>query len=57
MKNRNYPTTDDMIVIIAAARRDRARLMKVLFRKGLRALKSRFAHGVALPTPHKVSHA
>jgi hypothetical protein len=57
MKNRNYPSSDEMIIIVATARRNRARMMKVLFRKGLRALKSRLAHGIALPTGQRVSHA
>jgi hypothetical protein len=55
MKNRNY--SDDMIALMLAARRKRARYMRVLFRKAIRALKSRVAHGFALPTGHRVSHA
>ena len=54
MKNRNH--SDDMIVLMLAARRRRARTMKVMFRKGIRALKS-LARGIALPTGHRVSHA
>ena len=55
MKNRNH--SDEIIVLMLAARRNRARYLKVMFRKGLRALKSRFAHGIALPTPRRMSHA
>jgi len=55
MKNRNC--SDDIILLMLAARRNRARHMKVLFRKGIRALKSRLARGFTLPTGHRVSHA
>ena len=55
MKNGNY--SDDMIVLMLAARRNRARYMRVMFRKGARALKSRVAQWFALPTGHRVSHA
>ena len=54
MKNRNR--SDEVIVLMFAARRNRARYMKILFRKGVRAL-SRLAHGITLPTGHRVSHA
>jgi len=51
------PMPEEMMSLKAAARRARARWMKVILLRGVRALKSRLAHGVALPTPSKVSHA
>jgi len=56
MKNRNQPVPGDLAATIAAARRKRARYIKVLFRLAVRAVKSRIAHPV-LPTDHRVSHA
>ena len=60
MSNRiqfHYPTPEQMTALTAAAHRNRARLMKVIMLKGVRALKSRFAHAVALPSGNRVSHA
>ena len=60
MSNRNefrMPTPYEMEALKAAAHRARARHMKVLFRLAVRAVKSRIAHGFALPTGHRVSHA
>jgi hypothetical protein len=52
-----YPTPPEMAALTAAAHRNRARLMKVIFLKGARALKWKFAHVVALPSGNRVSHA
>jgi hypothetical protein len=57
MSNRKFSATDDFVVIDAAARRNRARMMKVLFRKGVRALKLGFAHLATPATGSRVSHA
>jgi hypothetical protein len=57
MSNRKFSATDDFVVILAAARRNRARMMKVLFRRGVRALKFRFAQIGAAPAGNRVSHA
>ena len=59
MSNRSQfrmPTPDEMRALNVAAHRARARHMKILFRKSIRAL-SRLARGIALPTGHRVSHA
>ena len=57
MSNRKFSATDDFVVIVAAARRNRTRMIRVLFRKGVRALKFRFAHLGAVPAGNRVSHA
>jgi hypothetical protein len=51
------PTPYEMEALKVAAHRARARQMKLLFRLGVRAVKSRFARVFALPTGHRVSHA
>lgn len=60
MSNRiqfHYPTPQEMAELTAAAHRNRARLMKAIMLKGVRVLKSRFAHAAALPSGNRVSHA
>jgi len=52
-----YPAPDEMSALIAAAHRARARHMKLLFRRGVRALKSFAAHFAAVPVAKRVSHA
>jgi len=56
MSNRKF-ATDDIAVILIAARRNRARMMRVLFRKGVRALKLRLGHLTTMPSGNRVSHA
>jgi len=51
------PTPDEMTALKVAAHRARARWMKAILMKGVRALKGRAVHGIALPTGRKVSHA
>jgi hypothetical protein len=51
------PTPDEMTALRAAAHRARARLMKVILQKAVRALKWRLAHAAAATTPKRVSHA
>ena len=51
------PTPDEMTALKTAAQRARARWMKVILLKGVRALKWRLAHAAAATTPNRVSHA
>jgi hypothetical protein len=53
----HYPTPEEMNALKAAAHRARARHMKLLFRRGVRALKSFAAHFAAVPVAKRVSHA
>jgi hypothetical protein len=55
MKQLRYPTPDEMIALTTAARRRRARMLGVLVRLGVRALKSRLA--LADPAEKSLSHA
>ncbi len=60
MTDRNpfrYPTPGEMTALTIAAQRNRARWMKVLFRLGIRAAKSRIAHLAAVPAADRISHA
>jgi len=60
MSNRRQlqmPTPDEMTALKAAAQRARARWMKAILIRGVRALKSQSARDITVPTPHKVSHA
>jgi hypothetical protein len=52
-----YPTPEEMDALKAAAHRARARHMKLLFRRGVRALKSFAARFAAVPVAKRVSHA
>lgn len=52
-----YPTPEEMGVLNAAAHRARARHMKLLFRLGVRALKSFAARFAAVPVAKRMSHA
>jgi hypothetical protein len=51
------PTPDEMTALKAAAHRARARWMKVILLRGVRALKWRLAHVSAVSAPSRVSHA
>jgi hypothetical protein len=53
----HYPTPDEMIALTAAARRNRSRQVRLMFRKAARALRLRFAHITAVPAGNRVSHA
>lgn len=52
-----YPTPEEMTALTIAAHRNRARWMKVLFRLGVRVVKSRIAHLDAVPATKGMSHA
>jgi hypothetical protein len=52
-----YPTPEEMGALNAAAHRARARHMKLLFRRSVRALRSLAAHFAAMPVAKRVSHA
>lgn len=52
-----YPTPEEMEALKAAAHRARARHMKLLFHRGVRALKSFAAQFAATPAAKRVSHA
>jgi hypothetical protein len=52
-----YPTPEEMGALNAAAHRARARHMKLLFRRSVRALKWFAAHFAAIPVAKRVSHA
>ena len=52
-----YPTMDEMAALEAAARRNRSRMLRVIFQKGVRALKWKLAHFFAVSAPRRVSHA
>lgn len=56
-KEFRMPTPDEMTALKAAAHRARARWMKLILLKGVRALKWRLAHLAASSTPNRVSHA
>ena len=51
------PTPDEMSALKIAAQRARARWMKVILQKAVRALKWRLVHTAAATTPNRVSHA
>jgi hypothetical protein len=51
------PTPEEMMALKAEAHRSRARWMKVILLRGVRALKWRLAHFSAATTPSRVSHA
>jgi hypothetical protein len=51
------PTPYEMEALRAAAHRNRARWMKVILQRGVRALKWRVAHVSAASAPSRVSHA
>ena len=53
----HFPAPEEMAALTVAARRNRARLMRAIMLKGVRALKSRIAHTAALPSGNRVSHA
>ncbi|HKW39141.1 MAG TPA: hypothetical protein VJO54_15185 [Burkholderiales bacterium] len=60
MTDRNqfhYPTPQEMIELEAAAKRARARQIRLMFRKAVRALRLRIAHITAVPAGNRVSHA
>jgi len=52
-----YPTPDEMIAITAAAHRNRARQIRLMFRRGTRFVKQGLAHLATVPAPKRVSHA
>jgi hypothetical protein len=52
-----YPTPEEMDALKVAAHRARARHMKLLFRRGVRALKSFAAQFAATPVAKRMSHA
>ncbi|HUL93152.1 MAG TPA: hypothetical protein VLV56_12445 [Burkholderiales bacterium] len=59
MTDRNtlrYPTPEETTALIAAAHRARLRFIRLLFRLGVRAVKSRLAH-LAMPAARRLSHA
>jgi hypothetical protein len=56
-KQFRFPTPEEMRALDVAAHRARARQMKLLLRKGTRALKRCIAHLAAFPVPKKLSHA
>ena len=51
------PMPEEMLALKAAAHRARARWMKVILLRGVRALTSRLGHAAAATTPRRVSHA
>jgi len=51
------PTPQEMMALKSAAHRARARWMKVILLRGVRALKVRVAHVSAVSAPSRVSHA
>jgi hypothetical protein len=53
----HYPAPDEMSALIAAAHRTRARMMRVLVRLGVRAVKSLVLRLTAVPVAKRVSHA
>jgi hypothetical protein len=53
----HYPTPEEMRALNAAAHRARARHMKLLYLRGVRALKSLAARFAAVPVAKRVSHA
>ena len=59
MKNQlsSYPSPEEMSTLTAAAHRARARQMKLLLLKGVRAVKSLTARVTAEPVGKRVSHA
>ena len=59
MKNQlfRYPSPEEMTALTAAAHRTRARHMKLLLLKGVRAVRSLTAHATAAPVAKRVSHA
>lgn len=60
MSNRNQfqmPTPEEMTALRAAAQRARARWMRLILLRGVRALKWRVAHVSAVSAPNRVSHA
>jgi hypothetical protein len=56
-KLHRYPTPEEMSKLRAAARRARARRMGLLFRLGVRTLKSFAARFAAIPSAKRTSHA
>jgi len=52
-----YPSPEEMTALMAAARRNRARHMKLLVLKGVRAVKSFSAQITNVPVGKRVSHA
>jgi hypothetical protein len=60
MTDRNlfrYPTPEEMTALTSEAHRNRARWMKVLLRKGIRAVKRSIAPLSAVPAAKGMSHA
>lgn len=51
------PTPDEMTALRAAASRNRARWVRMILRRSVRALQWRLAHFAAASTPKRVSHA
>ena len=51
------PTPEEMTALKAEAHRARARWMKLILLRGVRALKVRLAHVPAASAPNRVSHA
>ena len=52
-----YPSPEEMSELTAAAHRARARHMKLLLLKGVRAVKALSVHVAAAPVGKRVSHA
>lgn len=52
-----YPTPEEMTALTAAARRNRARWMKVMILRGIRAVKLSAARLTAVPAAKEMSHA
>lgn len=52
-----YPSPEEMRTLTAAAHRARARHLKLLLLKGVRAVKSLTANVIAEPVGERVSHA
>lgn len=56
-KTFRYPTPDEMIALNAAAHRNRARQIRLMFRRGTRIVKQRLAHFGTMPAPKRAVHA
>jgi uncharacterized membrane protein len=60
MTDRNsfrYPTPEEMTALTVAAHRNRARWMKLMLLRSIRAVKLSAAHLAAAPAAKRMSHA
>jgi uncharacterized membrane protein len=53
----HYPTPEEMTALTAAAHRNRARWMKLMLLRGIRAVKLAVARLTAVPAAKRMSHA